>query len=100
MFKIRDEQCTNTESNKEMQGERRALRNLYGENTRRTRGIMRTLNGVAQEERGEMHAKYRNKIKTLKIKDLVDIDTRTNTVPTEIKDFKDAKVFSKESMKV
>ena len=66
LFKIRDEQCTNKETNNEMQKERRALKTFYGENTRRVRGIMKTLNGVAQEVREDMHSKYRNKIKTSK----------------------------------
>jgi hypothetical protein len=96
LFKIRDEQCTNKETNTEMQGERRSLKSIHGENTRRTRGIMKTLNGVAQEERAEMHEKYRKKIKTLKLKHLVDIDTKTNIVPAEIKEYEEAKVFSKE----
>ena len=66
MLKIRDEQCTNKETNSEMQVERRSLKTRFGENTRRARGIMKTLNTVAQEERKEMQEKYRNKIKFLK----------------------------------
>ena len=96
MLKIRDEQCTNKETNSEMQVERRALKTRFGENTRRARGIMKTLNTVAQEERKEMHEKYRNKIKFLKLRHQVDLDTKTNKVPTEISNYREARVFSKE----
>ena len=54
LLKVRDEQCTNKETNAEMQGERRSLKTKFGENTRRTRGIMKYLNGIAQEERREI----------------------------------------------
>ena len=96
LLKIRDEQCTNKETNTEMQGERRALKTKFGENTRRARGIMKYLNEIARGERNEMHSKYSEKIKTLKLRHLTDIDTKTNIVPPEISDFKETKVFSKE----
>ena len=57
---------------------------------------MKYLNGIAHEERKEMHSKYRDKIKTLEMRHQTDIDTKTNIVPPEIIDYKEATVFSKE----
>ena len=96
LFKTRDEQCTNREINNEMQGTRRSLKSEFGENSRKTRGMMKLLNSAAQGERSEMNEKYRQKIKTLKRKHLVDQDTKTNTVPPELKDYGEAKIFSKD----
>ena len=43
-----------------------------------------------------MTEKYRQKIKTLKEKHLVDKDEKTNIVPPELIDYQDAKIFSKD----
>ena len=79
-----------------MNDTRRSMKAEFGENTRRTRGMMIMLNNIAQGERSEMNEKYRMKIKTLKEKHLVDKDTKTDLVPPDLKDYKDAKIFSKD----
>ena len=68
LFKTRDEELTNKEIEKEMRDERKIIKTEYGENTRRTKSIMRKLNKEAHETRLETREKYRNKIKTLKRK--------------------------------
>ena len=55
LFKTRDEQCTNRETNTEMQNERRSIKAAHGENSRKTRGISKILNTAAQGERSEMN---------------------------------------------
>ena len=95
MFKTRDEQCKNREISTEMNETRRAIKAEYGENTRRVRGMMKMLIQVAQRERSEMTEKYRQKIKTLKAKHLVDKDEKINFVPPELTDYQDAEIFSR-----
>ena len=43
----------------ELQKERRNIKNKFGENTRRTRGILKRLNDMAQEERNEKNETYK-----------------------------------------
>ena len=96
LFKIRDEQCTNKEADVELQKERRNIKNKYGENTRRCRGILRVLNEMAQSVRHEKNETYKRKLKTLKERNMGDMDAKLNRVPPEIKDYEDAKIFSRE----
>ena len=63
LFKIRDEQCENKEADVELQKERRKIKNESGENTRKTRGILKTLNEMAQEIRREKNETYKRKLK-------------------------------------
>ena len=51
---------------------------------------------MAQSLRNEKNETYKRKLKTLKDRHLIDIDTRTNVVPPELTEYKDAKVFSKD----
>ena len=96
LLKIRDEELTNKEVEVEAREKRRDLKMAFGENTRRSRGIMKILNAGAQETRKELREIYREKIKTLKRKHHVDEEERINIVPKEIKEYEKADIFSKE----
>ena len=96
LFKTRDEELTNKEIEKEMRDERKIIKTEYGENTRRTKSIMRKLNKEAHETRLETREKYRNKIKTLKRKHMVDEEEKISRVPPELKNYEQANIFSKE----
>ena len=41
LFKLRDEQWTNKEAEKEVKEERRMIKEEYGDNSRKTRGILK-----------------------------------------------------------
>ena len=96
LFKIRDEQLTNKEAEKEVREERKRLKTEYGENTRKTKGILKMLNTEAQKKRAEKREKYRLKIQTLKKNHKLDEEEKISRVPLELVDYTAAKVFSRE----
>ena len=93
LFKTRDEELTNKELEKEMRNMRKCIKTEYGGNTRRTKSIMRKLNNGAHETRLETREKYREKIKTLKRKHLIDEEEKISRVPPELKHYEPASVF-------
>ena len=93
LFKTRDEELTNKEIEKEMRNERKVIKTEYGGNTRRTRSIMRKLNNEAHETRLETREKYRDKIKILKRKHLIDEEEKISRAPPELKHYAPANIF-------
>ena len=57
LFKKRDEQMTNKEAEKEGREQMRSIKDDFGDNTRKTRGILRMLNTAAQKTRVEKREK-------------------------------------------
>ena len=47
LFKTRDEQWTNKEADREVKEQRREIKKEFGDNTRKTRGILKMLNSEA-----------------------------------------------------
>ena len=84
LLKIRDEILTNKEIETEVRKKRRELKLENGENSRRSRGIMKILNGEAQETRKEMNEIYRDKVTNLKRKHLMDEEEMISRVPGEL----------------
>ena len=84
LFKLRDEKLTNMEIETEIREKRRELKLENGENSRRSRGIMKLLNGEAEKIRKEMKEIYRDKIKNLKRRHLVDEEEKISRVPREL----------------
>ena len=65
LFKLRDEELTNREIETDIRKKRREIKERHGENTRRTRGIMRQLNTEAQKVRVETREIYKKKVENL-----------------------------------
>ena len=58
LFKQRDEQLTNKEVETEVREQRRAIKAEYGNNTRKTRGILKMLNTADQQTRADKRETY------------------------------------------
>jgi hypothetical protein len=96
-FKLRDEQFTNKEAEKLVNGQRMMIKKEFGDNSRKTRRILKMLNTEAQKTREERREKYRMKIMTIKKNNMIDEELKTNKVPPELTEYAHAKVFSKVS---
>jgi hypothetical protein len=66
----------------------------FGDNSRRTRRILKMLNTEAQKTREERREKYRIKIMTIKKNNMIDEGLKTNKVPPELTEYAQDKVFS------
>ena len=73
------------------------IKKEFGDNSRRTWGILKMLNTEAHRTREERREKYRMKIVTIRKNNMIDEERKTNKVPPELTEYAQAKVFSKVS---
>ena len=98
LLKKYDECEKKREFRNEMLEERRRLKDKYGENTRRTRTIIKELKKESTNAKAEMREKYREKIEHLRRK--FDKGMKIKKIPPEIEKYNKAKVFDEEEYKM
>ena len=96
MLKTRDETWRNKELKREMDDIRMELKKKYGENTRKTRGMIKMMRKEAQVERSISKDKYKSKVDHLQKNHGRDEEEMISRVPPELKEYADTDVFSKQ----
>ena len=89
------ESMVNKEQTSLVEEERNKIKRETGANTRKTRVRLKYLNRIAREERLSRSDIYEKKIKHLKRKYQEDRDRKLDMVPKDIKEYADAKIFSR-----
>ena len=95
-LKLRDEKKLSHELTLEKNRLRKEIERLFGENTRKTRRIVKRLRQEATKTRVERQQKYEKKLKHLRDKYIEDDEVKLSRIPPGLEEFKEAKIFSKE----
>ena len=82
------------EALKKQNDTRRKLKETFGNNTRKTRNIIRNLRQDTRKVIEQLEIKYDDKIKHLKKVYGKNKDEETKRVPEDLEDYRDAKIFS------
>ena len=92
-----DETLVNKELGQLVEKERKNIQEETGSNTRKTRVRLKEMNKLANDENLERTEIYKRKIENLKRKYKEDKETKLDKVPPEIKEYKEAKIFSRKA---
>ena len=96
-LKLRDEKLFHGEKLHEKNKIRRELNKTFGENTRRTRTIVKNLRLSTAKEKLKMKKKYEKKVEFLEKKYRREEEGESEEVPKDLENYKDAKVFSRKT---